>query len=69
MTSAMQKGRVLLAKNAEKLSQLESSLLEEVSTGITAAAACPAALPPCPELSAPSMGWSLPSRQNGEVVK
>jgi len=34
MKSAMRKGQVLLKKKEEKLSQLESSLLEEVSTSI-----------------------------------
>lgn len=42
MKSAMQKGQVLLKKKEEKLSQLESSLLEEVSTAVAAAWACPA---------------------------
>lgn len=37
MKSAMRKGQVLLKKKEEKLSQLESSLLEEVITSITAA--------------------------------
>lgn len=32
MKSAMQKGQVLLKKKEEKLSQLESSLLEEVNS-------------------------------------
>ena len=54
MKSAMRKGQVLLKKKEEKLSQLESSLLEEVTTGIPVAWACPAALPPCRELLASS---------------
>lgn len=36
MKSAMQKGQVLLKKKEEKLSQLESSLLEEVNSSIPA---------------------------------
>lgn len=44
MKSAMEKGQVLLKKKEEKLSQLESSLLEEVNSSI------PAQLhSPCPE--------------------
>lgn len=45
MKSAMEKGQVLLKKKEEKLSQLESSLLEEVNSSI------PALLhSPCPDL-------------------
>lgn len=49
MKSAMRKGQVLLKKKEEKLSQLESSLLEEVSAGAAAAWACPA-----------RSGWQIP---------
>lgn len=73
MKSAMRKGQVLLRKKEEKLSQLESSLLEEVTAGTTAVAwASPAALPPCPELvaSCPRLEslrgfWSLGGRGAG----
>lgn len=49
MKSAMRKGQVLLKKKEEKLSQLESSLLEEVSAGGAAAWACLA-----------RSGWQIP---------
>lgn len=47
MKSAMQKGQVLLKKKEEKLSQLESSLLEEVNSSIPAQlhSSCPELLP------------------------
>lgn len=51
MKSAMRKGQVLLKKKEEKLSQLESSLLEEVTTSMALAWA----LPLCPGLLAASV--------------
>ena len=52
MKSAMQKGQVLLKKKEEKLSQLECSLLEEVSAGV-------AVVGPAQSPAPPPLGWSL----------
>lgn len=63
MKSAVQKGQVLLKKKEEKLSQLESSLLEEVNSSISSQLHSP-----CPELVVPvravqlvAKGWCLPA--------
>lgn len=59
MKSAMRKGQVLLKKKEEKLSQLESSLLEEVNTSIAVVWACLATFHPAQSSWHPPLGWSL----------
>lgn len=54
MKLAMQKGRVLLKKKEEKLSQLESSLLEEVTP-----ASLPRSLGLLPQAGSVRGSWSL----------
>lgn len=54
MKLAMQKGRVLLKKKEEKLSQLESSLLEEVTP-----ASLPRSLGLLPQAASVRGSWSL----------